>query len=211
MRRRHELVEIDTDLARGSDDDVLDSSATSDVGVDDVDHPALIDESHPPSPILREAIGGRKPTVRAASAVASRRPDNPARTSLGWGLGTDGWPRHNSRLVRLLACEPDGLLRSVVGMRWGSLDLGDDVRRLDGDDWPRVVSGSLQMPYPSAPLRVELHAQPFHDRYCRVDLVLCSQHRRPRRYFDVASRCVSEMRILERTPAATEMARSAAR
>ena len=119
-------------------------------------------------------------------------------TGLGWGLGTDGWPRQNSRLVRLLVCDPNVLLAGVVGRRWGPLEL--EAETTAEAEWPRTVPGWLQMPYPSNPLRVELRAQPFHDRYCRVDVVLCSPHRRPRRYFDVASLCLSEMRIFERAP-----------
>ena len=121
-----------------------------------------------------------------------------ARPALPWGLGTDGWPRHNSRLVRLFACEPTDLLHGVAGREWGPMRLSDVVRSPDDGRRPGVIVGTLQMPYPSRPLDVEVRVEPFHDRYSRVDVVLCSHRRWPRRYFDVASECLTRMQRLER-------------
>lgn len=199
MRHRHEVVELESITTPGN----LDVLTTC-----DQDAIELIDETRAPEPILREAISGssstRRPTV---SALPTSQPITPHRPNLPWGLGTDGWPRHNSRLVRLFACVPEELVAGVVGRTWGCLSLADAVRPLEGDVQPSgdelrplVVDGELQMPYPSRPLSVELRAQPFHDRYCRVDLVLRSHRRWPRRYFDVASRCLSRMQHLERVP-----------
>ncbi len=220
MWRRHELVEIEDDLTLAAGADALrwfDDLVGGDLPGGDLpggglisaggDGPELIDESRQPTPVLPEPIGTLATASRSVSsasrsvtsAIPTSRPMSTGQTGLGWGLGTDGWPRQNSRLVRLLVCDPDTLLDGVVGRRWGALEL--EAEAIADAEWPRTVPGWLQMPYPSTPLRVELQAQPFHERYCRVDVVLCSQHRRPRRYFDVASRCLSEMRIFERTAA----------
>ncbi len=120
------------------------------------------------------------------------------------GNGSRRWPGHNSRLVRLFACDPEAFLHGVVGHRRDGLRLGDEVRVVDEGhrfvgDWPRGVMGELRMPYAAPPLVVELVCQPFNDRYARVDLVLRSRYRRPRRYFAVAFRCLSGMRWLENT------------
>lgn len=191
MRHRHEVVEIEPITTPV----ILNASTVDDDAIE------LIDESRAPDPILPEPVGGwpvrRRP---AGSALPTSRPITPHRPQLPWGLGTDGWPRHNSRLVRLFACDPDVLLAGVADRTWDALSLGPDVCSVDTEPWPLAIDGSLQMPYPSRPLAVELRAQPFHDRYCRVDLVLCSHHRWPRRYFDVASRCLTRMQHLERVP-----------
>lgn len=116
---------------------------------------------------------------------------------LPWGLGTDGWPRRNSRLVRLFFCEPNDLARRAQGRQWGALTLGADETPIDDAEHSVAVAGTLQMPYPSAPLIVELRAQPFERRFTRVDLVLLSGHRWPRRYFDVASVALTQLQTLE--------------
>lgn len=190
MRQRHELVEIDSDVVPPISDVVFEF---------DDEAIEIIDESRAPEPILPESMGSSPaPRRSTVSAVPTSRPISPHRPNLPWGLGTDGWPRHNSRLVRLFACDPRDLLAGAVGKDWDVLSLDVEVRHLGGEPWPLAVHGWLQMPYPSRPLSVELRAQPFHDRYCRVDVVLCSHHRWPRRYFDVASRCLTRMQRLER-------------
>ena len=209
MRSRHHVVEIDPPS------ETIDGSATSRVpnGDDlaslvpdedpaDVDAPLLvIDDTRTPEPVLREAMGSPSAAPRrTTSAVPRSQPMTSRPPTLPWGFGTDGWPRHNSRLVRLFACDPETLLAGVAGRSWGPLSLRDEARPADGERWPMVIAGELQMPYPSRPLQVELRAQPFHGCYSRVDVVLCSHHRWPRRYFDVASRCVTQMHRLERLP-----------
>ncbi len=214
MRSRHQVVEIDpifqADDVSPTERNPVSAGASHNDSVavlfDDAtdpedDSPLLIDETHAPIPFLRDAMGASAPATRSTvSAIPSSQPITTQRPTLSWGLGTDGWPRHNSRLVRLLVCDPEILLAGIAGGTWGALSLANDVRSTDGERWPLAISGSLQMPYPSPPLDVEVRAQPFHDRYSRVDVVLCSHHRWPRRYFDVASRCVTQMQRLERSP-----------
>ena len=169
---------------------------------------ALIDETRAEAPVLpvelSEGENPARPSTRAGlSAVPRSQPLNPTRPQLPWGLGTNGWPRHNSRLVRLFACDPDIFVAEVIGQRWDCLSLSTDTRvgadeHLTTPGWPLVIPGSLQMPYASPPLEVELQVQPFHERYARVDIVLRSHYRWPRRYFDVASRCLTRMQRLER-------------
>ena len=161
----------------------------------------LIDETNAPIPILRDAMSAPTPAMsHVGSAVPRSQPITAPRPTLPWGFGTDGWPRHGSRLVRLFACDPEALLAGIAGRTWDALSLCADVRSTDRERWPLIISGSLQMPYLSPPLEVEVRVQPFHDRYSRLDVVLCSHHRWPRRYFDVASRCVTQMQRLEDPP-----------
>lgn len=176
-----------------------------DVGSGDL---TLIDESRPEAPVLplelSEGEDPVRPSSRAGvSAVPRSQPLNPTRPQLPWGLGTDGWPRHNSRLVRLFACDPDLFVAGVIGQRWDCLSLSSDSsigadEQIASAGSPIVIAGLLQMPYASPPLEVELQVQPFHERYARVDIVLRSHYRWPRRYFDVASRCLTRMQKLER-------------
>jgi hypothetical protein len=190
MRHRHQVVEIESttspplrDVLIAGDDETIE----------------LIDESRPPDPILPEPMGhAPAPRRSTVSALPTSRPISPHRPNLPWGLGTDGWPRHNSRLVRLFACDPEELLAGAVGRTWAAMTLDHEVRPVAGEPWPLAVAGWLQMPYPSRALSVELRAQPFHDRYCRVDVVLCSRRRWPRRFFDEASLCLTQMHLLER-------------
>jgi hypothetical protein len=206
MRSRHQVVEIDPIVGTVSVPPTRHVEITNDVPdvvagpeLDEAGSPFLIDETAPPAPVLRDAMGApATATRRTSSAVPHSRPITSRPPTLPWGFGTDGWPRRNSRLVRLFACDPESLLAGVAGRTWGALSLRHDVVPAADDRWPMVIAGQLQMPYPSRPLEVELRVQPFHDRYCRVDVVLCSQHRWPRRYFDVASRCVTQMQRLER-------------
>lgn len=168
----------------------------------------LLDESRPESSILHEELSSGDDPARASnrgnqSAVPASQPINPTRPQLPWGLGTDGWPRQNSRLVRLFACDPEPFVDAVLGQRWGCLSLSQDWsagadEHVTTSGWPAVIPGLLQMPYTSRPLEVELQVQPFHERYSRVDIVLRSRHRWPRRYFDVASVCLTRMQRLER-------------
>ena len=206
MRLRHQVVEIDPPEHPPAADEPEDVDREL-IVFDDVE---LIDETKAPEPILRDDIAthptaGRSGAIRpSVSAVPSSHPMNPDRMnpkglSLPWGLGTDGWPRHNSRLVRLFACDPHLLALGVAGLDWGPLSLGQEVRVTAGERWPETITGQLQMPYRSPPLEIELRVQPFHDRYSRVDVVLCSHRRWPRRYFDVASRSLTQMQKLERT------------
>ena len=171
----------------------------------------LIDETRaelPPLPVeLSEGDQPSRPSTRpAASAVPASQPLNPTRPQLPWGLGTDGWPRYNSRLVRLFACDPKDFVHGVIGGEWGALTLSPDWRiakekHQSNPGWPRLIDGTMQMPYRSAPLNVQLQVQPFHDRYSRVDIIMKSRHRFPRRYFDVASPCLTLMQHLERPEA----------
>lgn len=192
MRHRHQVVEIDAPVGGLDDVDLT--------VIGDLDDVVLIDETSVPTPILPASMRTPASSPRSSgSAVPSSRPIGRPSPTLPWGLGTDGWPRHNSRLVRLFACDPDDLVRGVAGLNWGPLHLTFDVRASGGDRWVQAIPGTLQMPYRSRPLDVELRVQPFHDRYSRVDVVLCSRHRWPRRYFDVASCCLTMMQRLERT------------
>ena len=200
--RRHQVVEIEaSDHPAASD--AVPQGRESDLG--DAGDIELIDETTAPEPVLRSDIAGRSAAGRAlairpvVSAVPSSVPMNPSRVSLPWGLGTDGWPRHNSRLVRLFACDPHRLAVGAAGLAWGPLSLEEEVRTANGERWPEAITGQLQMPYRSPPLEIQLRVQPFHDRYSRVDVVLCSHRRWPRRYFDVASRSLTQMQQLERT------------
>lgn len=198
------LPGIDASIHRGWDDEDVD---LFDDGVDVLllDEPELIDDTKAEQPFLPEALSEGAPAPRPPrlqrSAVQTAQ--TASRPNLPWGLDTNGWPRQNSRLVRLFACDPDDFVAGTVGTTWGPLTLDstssvDDTEHLAPEGWPRVTTGTLQMPYPSAPLEVELQAQPFHDRYTRVDIVLRSRRRWPRRYFDVASVCLTEMGRLER-------------
>ena len=117
----------------------------------------------------------------------------PNRASIPWGLGTDGWPRHRSRLVRLFFGDPETVTDVARSRVWGRLSLAPDIRDVDDAEHTLAIAGRLQMPYPSAPLEVEFRAQPFEQRFTRVDVVLLSHHRWPRRYFDVASVALTEL------------------
>ena len=197
MRDRHtivELIEQETPCYELAD------------GVGRVDELELIDESVAPQPILSDELNAHadRPSARpAGSAVPVSQPINQPKPTLPWGHGTDGWPRHNSRLVRLFAREPTAFTASVVGRDWGCLVLAPGSRLTEAKHratpgWPQLVDGTMQMPYRSRPLTIELQIQPFHDRYARVDIIMKSRHRWPRRYFDVASICLTQMQCLER-------------
>ena len=212
MRNRHRIVAIESQhlddrslIDRPHDSafapTLLDEQAGS-LLLDDVE---LIDETFAPRPsfpVLDSPSAPDRAHRERPSAVPGERP-SAVRPSLPWGLGTDGWPRHNSRLVRLFACEPAAFVDGVAGGTWRALRLGADVRVLDDDtrgagEWPRAIGGELDMPYLSPSLAVELRCQPFHARYTRVDIVVMSHCRWPRRFFDVASICLTEMQRLER-------------
>ncbi len=202
MQRRHRIVEVE---AEPNIEWLRPGARSGDVMPIMTGTVDLIDETVAPRPSFPELPGHttvRPPTRSRPSAVPGERPAA-VRPSLPWGLGTDGWPRHNSRLVRLFACEPSVFVDGVVGRRWQVLDL-DDRRRtiVDGSsssgEWPQAVAGSLAMPYRSLPLSVELRCQPFQARYTRADIVVTSHYRWPRRFFDVASRCLTDMQCLER-------------
>ncbi len=228
MRSRHRIVEIEShqhhgplriDHGQGDEsprteacrDEVPSDGGRSDevrsdeaeIVVDDV---FLLDETTVPRPtfpdLARHAIP-KQSTHDRPSALPGERPTT-TRPSLPWGLGTNGWPRHNSRLVRLFACDPSVFVVGAAGRNWRELRLDDHVEvitgeRSDGGDWPQAIAGELCMPYLSLPLAVELRCQPFHARYTRVDIVVVSHCRWPRRFFDVASQCLTAMQSLERT------------
>lgn len=204
--------EHDSTLIFGPDvdlDGALDLFGADD-GSGDVE---LIDESRTEAPVLptelSEGPPPERPSTKAgAPAVSVSQRPNPTRPQLPWGLGTNGWPRYNSRLVRLFACDPQDFVHGVIGQQWGDLTLSSDWRPAKGKHqtnpgWPRLIDGTMQMPYRSPMLRVQLQVQPFHDRYARVDIILKSRHRWPRQYFDVASVCLTQMHCLER-PLANE-------
>lgn len=207
MRSRHTIVELtEADEARS-----FGLIEASDVGLDIGplgDDLELIDESVAPPPILPAELNDRaeRSASRAtSSAVPASSPISQQKLHLAWGLGTDGWPRHNSRLVRLFVCDPADFAAAVVGHGWGCLNLSANTHAARRSDratqgWSRLIDGTMQMPYRSRPLEVELEIQPFQDRYARVDIVLRSRHRWPRRYFDVASLCLTQMQQLERNP-----------
>lgn len=140
------------------------------------------------------------PRARHVSAVPRAEMMTVSRASLPWGLGTDGWPRHLSRHVRLFFGDHHRLATIAAARAWDRLVLGEEIDQLDDDDKTLVIAGTLQMPYPSRPLQVELRLQPFEARFVRVDLVLTSRHRYPRRYFDVASLALSAMQEIEAAP-----------
>ncbi len=202
MRARHTIVEL-IDL-----DDAPSPGWFETPEADLSDELELIDESVAPRPILSNELSSHagRPTSRPArSAVPASQPMSQQRSTMAWGLGTDGWPRYNSRLVRLFASEPGELIAAVAGQNWGPLRLEGAWRpaktsHRPAGAWPLVVDGTMQMPYRSPALEVELHVQPFGDRYARVDVILKSRHRWPRQYFDVASRCLTRMQRLERGP-----------
>ncbi len=215
MRSRHRIVEIESDRSAEptwiKQPNIKQPSIKQPnikqpgLGSWQVDDVELIDETtapRPAFPVLPRATGQKQPQRDRPSAVPGERP-GAVRPSLPWGLGTDGWPRHNSRLVRLFACEPSAFVDGVAGRTWQSLQLAEHVCvATDGGPasggWPVVVAGELMMPYLSPPLAIELRCQPFHGRSTRVDIVVVSHCRWPRRFFDVASRCLTEMQQLER-------------
>lgn len=166
----------------------------------DLDEPELIDESIPERPFLPQGLSETAAPDRPSSRQS--RPMAPATTGppprLPWGAGTNGWPRYRSRLVRLFACDHAEFIAQVSDRSWGPLVLGTAAPSEAGDASVLVSSGTLQMPYASPPLLVELQAQPFHGRYTRVDVIMLSPRRRPRRFFDVASQCLTLMHCLER-------------
>ena len=168
----------------------------------DLDEPEVIDETIPERPFLPTELSETEAPARPQGRPAQRIAPQPTgvRPSLPWGAGTNGWPRYRSRLVRLFACDPDVFVAGVAERPWGPLQLGE--ARQTGADFARdavyALSGTLQMPYASPPLLVELQVQPFHGRYARVDVVMLSRRRRPRRFFDVSSRCLTAMQCLER-------------
>lgn len=200
MRARHTIVELTEaddaplfDLVDGMGDD---SAVDGDI--------ELIDASVAPQPMLPTQLGTDRRAARpSGSAVPAIQPINQPKPMLPWGLGTDGWPRYNSRLVRLFASDPGKFTDAAAGEDWGCLRLAPDWRLAKAKHratpgWPRLIDGTIQMPYRSPVLRVQLQIQPFHDRYARVDIILKSRHRWPRRYFDVASVCLTQMQRLER-------------
>lgn len=127
-------------------------------------------------------------TLHAAPLVA------PAIQS--WGVGTDGWPRRNSRVIQLFHA-PD-LADRAAGKRFGPLRLERTV--VDDGDGRMTIPGRLWMPYAAPPLRVELVLAPFTSRYTRAELVLTSTRRFPRRYFDVACRSLRRVRTVDDDP-----------
>ncbi len=132
MRHRHQVVELASTVVPPSDVPALSDHVAGTVSDADDESIVLIDHSRAPEPILPHSAGEKRtPRRTTASAVPSSRPLTPHRPSLPWGLGTDGWPRHNSRLVRLFACDPDDFLAGVVGRSWGALALSDVVRSVD--------------------------------------------------------------------------------
>lgn len=198
MRSRHTIVE----LAEADDApffDIVDEMGTG----DDLE---LIDVSVAPEPTLSAQLSTHvdRPAARSAeSAVPSIRPISQPKPMLPWGSGTDGWPRYNSRLVRLFASDPAEFAAAVAGHDWGCLSLSPDWHLAEAKyqaspAWPRLIDGTMQMPYRSPALGVQLQVQPFHHRYARIDIILKSRHRWPRHYFDVASVCLTQMQRLER-------------
>ncbi len=197
MRTRHRIVEVDpgpTDTTPNRCFSYGDGESFF------IDEPA---SSEPPRPCWL-------PPVEIDSMVRSATPQGYGVRSATMrpgpmvGNGSHSWPGHDSRLVRLFDCDPERFLDGVVGHRGDGLRLGEEIRTLDDrdrsvGDWPRGVMGVLRMPYAAPPLSVELVCQPFNRRYARVDLVLRSRYRRPRRYFAVAYQCLSGMRWLEHT------------
>ncbi len=169
----------------------------------DPDMPELIDETRAPHGFLDVDLSRAeesRPHHASTSAIPQAQPMVTPRASLPWGLGTDGWPHQKSRLVRLFLCDRDRLIDGCSGKSWGALSLSNEVAEETDAEQTASVPGWLQMPYPSIPLDVELRAQPFERRFTRVDLVLLSKHRWPRRYFDVASVSLTRMQRLERRP-----------
>lgn len=202
MRARHTIVEL-TEADDAPFFDLVDGMGD---GLDGSGDLALIDNSVAPEPILSTQLTTKedRPAVRSAgSAVPIVQPITQPKPMLPWGLGTDGWPRYNSRLVRLFASEPAEFTDGVVGRDWGCLALAPEWRLAKAKHravpgWPRLIDGTMQMPYRSPALAVQLQIQPFHDRYARVDIILKSRHRWPRHYFDVSSVCLTQMQCLER-------------
>lgn len=198
MRARHTIVELVEDDDASFFDIVDDAAAGDDL--------ELIDHSVAPQPVLSTELTSStdRPLARSTgSAVPVVQPINQPKPMLPWGLGTDGWPRYNSRLVRLFASDPGEFTDEIVGKEWGCLSLAEDWRLAKAKHratpgWPRLINGTMQMPYRSPALAVQLQVQPFHDRYARVDIILKSRHRWPRQYFDVASICLTQMQCLER-------------
>jgi hypothetical protein len=219
MGRRHRIVEVepmriagDGPMAEQDRGAVVDRAELAGDRLSS-DEPQLIDETvadrartwtlnrfgpdHPAPAAVFVGPGSRQPGVTQPSVRQSGvRPGQLLRP------GIDAWPRRDSRLVRLFACDPTVFVSGVAGRRWDRLDLGIDVRLLESEhrvlaEWPKAVAGELRMPYLSRPLAVDLVCQPFNARFIRVDVVLRSRGRRPRRYFDVAYGCLSEMRRFE--------------
>lgn len=229
MRTRHSITFVtdslqpDTPIRPEGSSPGLRSDASADQTIDDdgvldlfgsepsIDDVELIDRSRAEAPVLPVELSegediNRGPRRPAVSPIQASQPVNPSRPQLPWGLGTDGWPRHNSRLVRLFASDPTPFVEGVIGRRWDCLSLSEDwtidtKKHATTPGWPVLIDGLLQMPYASPPLEVELQVQPFHERYARVDIVLRSHYRWPRRYFDVASVCLTKMQQLERSVA----------
>jgi len=204
MRGRHNIVEL-TEADDAPFFDLVDGMSSAGDRYDGEGF-ELIDDSVAPEPMLSTELSSHadRPAARTGgSAVSTIQPINQPKPMLPWGLGTDGWPRHNSRLVRLFASEPGEFTDGVVGRDWGCLSLAPDWRLAKAKHrstpgWPRLIDGTMQMPYRSPLLAVQLQIQPFHDRYARVDIILKSLHRWPRQYFDVASVCLTQMHCLER-------------
>jgi hypothetical protein len=204
MRVRHTIVELSEDDNTPSFEFV--EGMGGDDGMDEGGDLELIDESVAPQPILSTQLGthAHKPAARpSGSAVPTVQPITQPKPMLAWGLGTDGWPRYNSRLVRLFACDSAEFTEAAAGKDWECLSLSPGWRLAKAKHraapgWPRLIDGTMQMPYRSPALAVQLQIQPFHDRYARVDIILKSRHRWPRHYFDVASICLTRMQRLER-------------
>lgn len=209
MRTRHTIVEL-TEVNDPRSFDLIDATDGG-FGCDLLGHDLLgenlelIDDSVVPQPILSAELSDRaeRPVSRSTgSAVPASNPISQQEVHLAWGLGTEGWPRHNSRLVRLFVCDPADFTDAVVGNSWGCLNLSAKTHASRASSratqgWSRLIDGTMQMPYRSRPLEIELEVQPFQNRYSRVDIVLRSRHRWPRRYFDVASLCLTQMQRLE--------------
>lgn len=192
--------------------------------LDDLCSPTSLDAEHIPEQLfslvetdeveiidhesLARSLVGLSPTAarpatareRHLSAVPRAEVMSVARASMPWGLGTDGWPRRRSRHVRLFFGDHQRLAVIAAARTWDRLVLGDEINQIDDDDETLAIAGRIQMPYPSRPLEVELRLQPFESRFARIDLVLTSRHRYPRRYFDVASLALSAMQEIEAAP-----------
>lgn len=196
---RHRLTETEHLVFTGDEVERVLALVDELVFPDGGDEMELIDETVAPSgPLDLDIAVEKERRPSADSAVPRVNVWVRSRATIPWGQGTDGWPRCQSRLVRLFFGEPAPLLAGAVGASWGRLLLDTEVRQLDDAEESLAVSGRLQMPYPSRPLSVELRAQPFERRFTRVDLVLLSEHRWPRRYFDVASRALTQLQLLEK-------------